>query len=657
MVRQLFGIDFGTTNSLAALVVGNEVRSLVNEQDNRPHPSVVWYRGTDAIVGREARNHLDTMHAEVAQGFVRSPKMALRREGPLHIEGQVLEPTDVIAQVLRHLRNDAAARRRGGYDLSQAVMTVPVDFGGSQRRDLRDAARKADIGVIQFVHEPAAALYAFMRANREMQNVSLKSETDMQRVFASLENRNVLVFDWGGGTLDLNLCRIAGGVIYQIATRGNNDVGGDRFDERLMNLVREKHLLQYGLQDTRALEQPGATAALAVQCELAKIELSVKKTHTVLLLDYMRGSGSGRNLSVEVSRSELEDSTRDIVNRGLTEIDSILEKARLDRRDIELCLATGGITNMPAVWAGLIERFGGRVPKLPNADRIIAEGAALIAHDGLRPTLAKPIEILVADGTSRGAYLPIAAAGIKMPVENSSITIPNRRFFCVDPSDGMATFQFAKPMSIGLIQPSDDRETICVASLPVDPGARPLLERLECELQIDHNYIAHATLRSFGRQGSARLEFHQLEFALALPSALAAEENSGSASEGGSSRKNESRQINNSASGGASSGRFFQSNITLRSNLTPIGGDGHVDDSSWFVVPGDLIHKWRPDLLEVRAYMSALQKDERGYYLPCAYCKRSVYNIRTEGPNEVCWRSNCSEVRKRPNQGCASSAI
>lgn len=118
------------------------------------------------------------------------------------------------------------------------------------------------------------------------------------------------------------------------------------------------------------------------------------------------------------------------------------------------------MVNMPAVWAGLIERFGGRVPKLPNADRIIAEGAAWIAHDGLRLTLAKPIEVLVADGTGRGTYLPIARSGIRMPVENASITVSNCKFFCLDPRDGTATFEFAKPRAAALVQPSDDRETI-----------------------------------------------------------------------------------------------------------------------------------------------------------------------------------------------------
>src|SRR5262249_39111750 len=161
---------------------------------------VVWYRGTDVIVGRDARKHLDTMQGAVAQGFVPSPKMALRRDGPWHVEGRALDPTDVVKEVLRHLRKDAAARKPRGFDLSQAVMTIPVDFGGLQRRALRSAARKAGIGVIQFVHEPAAALYAYLRAQREL-----------QRALAQFESRNVLVFDWGGGTLDLNLCRIAGG--------------------------------------------------------------------------------------------------------------------------------------------------------------------------------------------------------------------------------------------------------------------------------------------------------------------------------------------------------------------------------------------------------------------------------------------------------------
>ncbi len=629
MTKQLAGIDFGTTNSLAAVVVGGKMRSLVNEQDNLPHPSVVWYRGTEVVVGRDARKHLDTMQAASAQGFVRSPKMMLRRAGPLHIEGRALDPTDVVAEVLRHVK-ERAASGRPRFDLSQAVMTIPVDFGGPQRRALRASARKAGLGVVQFVHEPAAALYAHLR-----------SKPDRLRALAELENRSVLVFDWGGGTLDLNLCRIAGGVIYQISTRGNNEVGGDRFDDRLRNLIRDAHARQYGIEDTTSLEQPGASTKLLNQCELAKIQLSSKQTHIVVVGDYLRGEGAARNLGVMVSREELESATQDIINRGLAEIDSILEQARLDRRDIELCLATGGMVNMPAVWSGLIERFGGRVPKLPHADRIIAEGAAWIAHDGLRLTLAKPIEVLVADGSGRGTYLPIAPAGLRMPVENDSITVSNCKFFCVDPRDGTAIFEFAKPRAVGLVQPSDERETICVGTLPVDPAARPLLERLECEVRIDDDYIAHATLRSRGRQETAQFEFHQLDFGLTLASGLS--DNSGPAADHAHSTHDGGPNNISSSTSAAQ-----QSNITQRSNLVPTNEHSRATMTDWRMVPGDLVEIWQTDFLGPRfSELSKTQLEERNYYLPCSRCGRTLYAIRTEGPNEVCEQFQCSEFRNK----------
>lgn len=633
--QQLVGIDFGTTNSLAALVVRGQMRSLVNKQDNLPHPSVVWYRGTDVIVGRDARRHLDTMHGGTAQGFVRSPKMYLRREGPLHVEGRALDPTDIVAEVLRHLKRHAAA---DNFEFSHAVMTIPVDFGGPQRRALRAAARKAGIGVVQFVHEPAAALYAHLR-----------SKPDRYRALAELENRNVLVFDWGGGTLDLNVCRMSGGVIYQIATRGNNKVGGDLFDGRLCNLIKDAHARQNRLEDVTSLEQPGASTKLLNQCELAKIQLSAKNTHIVLVEDYLRGEGAARNLAVKVSREELEAATQDLINRGLAEIDSILDQARLDRRDIELCLATGGMVNMPAVWAGLIERFGGRVPKLPHADRIIAEGAGWIAYDGLRLTLAKPIELLVADGTGRGTYLPIAPAGVRMPVENDNITLTNCKFFCVDPSDGAAIFEFAKPRAAGFIQPSDDRETICVATLPVDPIARPLLERLECEVRIDHDYIAHATLRSRGRQESAQFEFHQLDFGLTLPSEHKGETGPVGRDDTPSSEGGDRKPLSLSSAS--------RSNITLRSNLTPTDEDSRASIADWRMVPGDIVEKWQTAFIGPRlSELSQMQKDERDYYLPCSRCGRMLYTIRTEGPNEICEKYRCSEAKSRQRSGQSGPA-
>lgn len=293
----VFGLDFGTTNSLAALVVGHEVVALTNEADDKPHPSVVWYRGSDVIVGRSARDHIESLEGGAAQGFVRSPKLTLRRDGPVHVEGRTVDPSDVVSEVLRHIREKAGSRQDRGYHLSRAVVTIPVDFAGPQRRTLRVAAGKAGINVLQFVHEPAAALYSYLR-----------DKPDYNRDLSHLENRVVLVFDWGGGTLDLTACQIVGGVVMQVANRGNNEIGGDRFDERIRNEIRNRHAAQHRISDISALEQPGVTASLLTQCELAKIELSTKNAFPVFARDYLRGDGDERNLAIDLSRDDLKNS-------------------------------------------------------------------------------------------------------------------------------------------------------------------------------------------------------------------------------------------------------------------------------------------------------------------------------------------------------------
>lgn len=505
MTDRVFGLDFGTTNSLAALVADGEVRALT-DSDEKPHPSVVWYRGTETVVGRAARTHIDSLDGGGAPGFVRSPKMRLRRVGPVHVDGRALDPSDIVSEVLAHVRSEA--ERLHGHRMDRAVMTVPVDFAGPQRRALRQAARKAGISVVHFVHEPAAALYAYVR-----------SQPDFQHQLALLENRAVLVFDWGGGTLDLSVCRVLGGVVMQIANRGNNEIGGDRFDERLRNHIRDRHSEQYDIVDLAAHEQPGAAAALLNQCELAKIELSDHDRYTVLAKDYLTGGKSERNLSVDVTRNDLELLSTDLVHRGLEEIEVVVEQARLDRHDIELCLATGGMINMPAIWNGLIERFGARVPTLLNRDRIIAEGAAWVAHDELDLRLSKPLEVLVAGGQGRGSWLPLVDTEFSLPVENKTAAAANRRFYCTDPRDGQAVFELGKPRKVGLVQPEDERETLAVLSLPVDRTARPLLERIECEVQIDHDYIAKVIVASQVEGKSVSTEIHSLDFGLALPQA------------------------------------------------------------------------------------------------------------------------------------------
>jgi len=322
MTGSVFGIDFGTTNSLAAMIVGGRALSLADRVTNRPHPSVIWYRGGDVVVGREARQNMDLTDAGTPPGFVRSPKMSLRRDGPIFVDGRPIDPTDAVAEVLRHLKKDATLARgqAPGQDIDRAVFTIPVDFGGPERRSLREAAKKAGLGVVQFVHEPVAALYAYLR-----------SKTDLSRELARLEGRSVLVFDWGGGTLDLTLCKIQGGSIMQVANLGDNEVGGDLFDERLRNLLRTKHAAAHDIEDITALEQPGMAAKLLHQCEIVKIQLSDSSADSedVIIKNYLKSDGPTRNLVGSVTRSELDAQSASIVARGLSRIDDILELARL----------------------------------------------------------------------------------------------------------------------------------------------------------------------------------------------------------------------------------------------------------------------------------------------------------------------------------------
>ena len=606
------------------MIQGESVIPLVDQTDGRPHPSVVWYRGGDVVVGRTAREHLDSAEGAAPQGLLRSPKMSLRREGPIYLEGREIAPSDAIAMVLGFLRKDALRPRPGGepYEVDRAVMTIPVDFEGPQRRELRAAARKAGIGVVQFVHEPVAALYAYLRGR-----------PNFRRELAELEGRVLLVFDWGGGTLDLTLCRVLGGQLFQIKSLGDNEIGGDVFDERLRNLARARHAAAHGLLDVTSVESPGMGAKLLAQCEQAKIALCVEErgTYRPFVRDYARADGAARNLVVEISQADLQRESESLVRRGLGLIDRILGEARLDHADVHLCLPTGGMLNMPAIRNGLVERFGGRVPRLPNGDRIISEGAAWIAHDNLRLTLAKPIEIRVADGTGSGHYQVLVPKGLELPVENQVVAAANCQFVCADPRDGIAAFEFVKPMAVGLVGPDAERETLCVVNVPVNPKTTPLLERLQCEVTIDHDYVAHVHVASRGRGAEMRTEFHRLDFGLAIPAGMG-QPADGKALDGADASfapVGSARVVGPSGS------------VAMRPNVLM---SGRSDERH--AVAGDLAFKLWPGMFNSsRPEATPRQRDEHLYYTPCSLCGRSLFQIEAEGLLPTCRPGICSPRR------------
>ena len=498
-----FGIDFGTTNSSISIVAMDHEtgkpapHSLLNR--GKPHPSVVWYHGTDPVVGQRAKERMSDIGLGVFGDIVRSPKMFLGSPAGINVGGVVRKASDIVADILRFLREDAVKTSFRGNPFKSAVITIPVNMRGQARAELRVAALKAGMEIHQFIHEPLAALYAYFR----------RSE-DFRRTISSLEKRIFLVFDWGGGTLDLTLCQMRNGVLMQIANTGDSDVGGDAFDLRLLRLAKEKHSQKYPKADW-TLMQPTAESRLIQACEDAKIRLSEHDGATLDLTDILAVSGPEKDmLNVKLERTEFENVAHDLVVRGLKKIEQLLERAGLSSGSIDFCLATGGMISMPAIQDGLRGVFGmSRLRIAENAACIISEGAAWIAHDRVCLKTAKPVEILHADNS----FVEIVPSGAQLPFAGETI---NKRMdmYCVDPSDGFAKFLFARPKFPGLEAQGDERIPYAHISLPVDTVARPLFERLKLNILIDEDLIAK--VEAFSEMSGERREIaiHDLEFGL-----------------------------------------------------------------------------------------------------------------------------------------------
>jgi molecular chaperone DnaK (HSP70) len=465
---------------------------------------VVLYHGDEVLVGRRAKDQLAESGSGVIGGAVLSPKGLLGRGQSINVGGVSREPREVVTEILRHVREQALshpANRETRLTFDEAVMTIPVNMDGRGRRELRSAAADAGILVHQFVHEPLAALYAYLR-----------EQQDWRRAITELEGKLILVFDWGGGTLDLTLCQLVGGTLVQIHNRGDGRVGGDQFDERLRALVQRRHADQHNLTSLR--HQPGSQAKLLNRSEQAKITLSTGEDAPVFIPNYLVEEGDAADIDLTVTRNELEALTEDLVLQGLQSIDLLFDRAGVSDPAVELVLATGGMIRMPVIRRRLRERFGPiRVPDVEGGDRLIAKGAAWIAHDQRRLRLAKPFELLLAND----APVQLIGERVDLPARDAR-GVYELGLHCVDPRDGFARFQFLRPVRPGRTQASDDRLPYRTLLLPIDTTAPPLVERLTVSVVIDHDLVANVVARSDLAQEEISAEIHALEFGLAIGS-------------------------------------------------------------------------------------------------------------------------------------------
>lgn len=579
---KVVGFDLGTTNSLISSIQGDRVINYLDEE-GLPVPSVVCYEGGTTIVGRDAKERLAEAGLGLKGNVIRSPKVLLGHES-VFVEGVEKSPIDIVSDVVDFVARSAEKERRGRKlgAVERAVVTIPVDMEGYKRSALRDAFRSAGISIVQFVHEPLAALYGFFR-----------TKSDLAQALRQYDRKLILVFDWGGGTLDLTLCRLVDGMLVQVRNDGTDEVGGDSFDELLRNEMLKRVMEANGFDDN-VEHYPDAMSRLLHRCERAKIDLSSREKVELYVQSFFQDVEND-DLDYSLSRDTLEEIVSPLLDKGLNRISRLLESAEVSAPQIAACIATGGMANMPAIKSRLHEWFGAkRVHVSDRSGTLIAEGAAWIAHDEVQLHLAKNIELLLA----RNSHMTLVPAGTVMPAEGD-VMKDEFHLYCADPRDGHAKFQIEAPIRAGTkVLPNAARNLLSILVVPVDQKAKPFRERLELSVQIDDNLILSSSARSLNRLGLDESQVHNLEFGLLFPS----------------QETNPLESVDLYELGGDEPG-LETGRLVMRSNVTNVAKD--------FFVPGELLYSYKKGYFDSRLNPPQEQVEEKLYYDPCSICKRS----------------------------------
>ncbi|MFP3958561.1 MAG: Hsp70 family protein [Spirochaetaceae bacterium] len=348
---RVIGIDLGTTNSVAAFVDGGEPRIIPNDRGGHLTPSVCSFcESGDILVGESARNQAIV----AAERTVIHVKRRMGKAETIDIGGARYSPPEIAAFILGHIKS--YAEQYLGESVDGAVITVPARFSEAARRATRQAGERAGLSVHRILNEPTAAALAYARRDAV--------------------NRRILVYDFGGGTLDVT-CLLQEGTEFTVqSTRGNEYLGGLDFDLRLERVVAESFERDYGLSVTT---DPGLLQQIRELAERAKIELSSRET-AMVALPFIAGGGKPMHLRRSVTRAELDELIGEQVEQSISLTKEALTDAGFEVSTLDNLVLAGGSTRIPLVRARLAEELGLEATSLVNPDEIVALGAAVQAH-------------------------------------------------------------------------------------------------------------------------------------------------------------------------------------------------------------------------------------------------------------------------------------
>ncbi len=417
-MAKIIGIDLGTTNSVAAVMEGGEPTVIASAEGERLVPSVVAFnKNGERLVGRPARNqavvnpentvfsvkrfmgrNFDDPETETALSLVPYP-LKKAKNGGIEIElgGKDYSPPEISAMILGKIKADAEAYL--GETVTQAVITVPAYFNDAQRNATKDAGKIAGLEVLRIINEPTASSLAY--------GLDKKA------------NQVIAVYDLGGGTFDISVLDVGEGVFQVRSTSGDTFLGGDDFDQRVINYLADEFLKEQGIdlrKDRQSLQR------LKEASEKAKIELSTLQ-QTEINLPYVTADASGpKHLVTNLTRSKLEQLTEDLIERTLGPVKQALKDADLTAKEIDEIVLVGGMTRMPAVQEAVKKLFGKDPHKGVNPDEVVAIGAAIQA--GVLGGDVK--DILLLDVTPLTLSIE-TLGGVATPLIERNTTIPTRK--------------------------------------------------------------------------------------------------------------------------------------------------------------------------------------------------------------------------------------
>ncbi len=487
-MSKVVGIDLGTTNSVIAVMEGSEPTVIINAEGSRLTPSVVGFsKNKEKLVGQLARrqavlNPANTVSSikrfvgrrydEITQERSRAPYQVRRGK---HDEVRVylpsvdneLTPEEVSAHILRKLKEDA--EKYLGEPVTQAVITVPAYFNDSQRQATKDAGRIAGLEVLRIINEPTAASLSY--------GIDRKKE------------EKILVWDLGGGTFDVSLLDVGDDVVEVLATSGDTHLGGDDYDQRIVNYIAQEFRKEHGVD---LLKDPQALQRLIEGAEKAKIELSQVLEATVSLPFITAVDGQPMHLEVKLTRAKFEDLTQDLTERCVKPFRQVLADATLEAKDLDEVILVGGATRMPKIQE-LVRTLTGKEPnRSVNPDEVVAMGAAI--QGGVLSGDVKDIVLLDVTPLTLGVE---TLGNVMTPVIKRNTTIPVRKSQVFT-----TTADFQPQVEIHVLQGerqmSRDNRSLGRFMLSGIPPAPRGVPQIEVAFDIDVNGILKVSAKDMG---------------------------------------------------------------------------------------------------------------------------------------------------------------